>query len=174
MPTVLEPMIAELKMEAETTRRVLDRIPEGQLSWRPHPKSMTLGQLAMHIALIPGALSKVAGADEFDVANAKFEPPMPKDKAEVLATLDGSVSDACAYLGGLNDAAAFATWRMVASGKEIMSMPRIAMLRTIMFNHWYHHRGQFSVYLRMLEIPVPSIYGPSADDNPFKAMMTAA
>jgi uncharacterized damage-inducible protein DinB len=160
-------MLNELQREAITTKRVLERVPADKLSWKPQPKSMTLGQLANHIAMIPGSLSKLAQVDEFDASAAKFDPPMPKAVQEVLATLDAGVKAAQEYVGGLTESALDGKWRMTSHGNEVLAMSRLEFLRAIMLNHWYHHRGQLSVYLRLLDVPVPSIYGPSADENPF-------
>jgi len=167
MIKMLEPISGEIAQEAATTKRVLERVPEDKLTWKPHPKSMTLGQLAMHVATIPGGISKLARVDDFEINPANFAPPVPKSSAEILAALDASVQEAQEYLGGVSEASALGMWRAKMNGKEVMSMPRAGLLRAIMLNHWYHHRGQLSVYLRLLEVPVPSIYGPSADDNPF-------
>jgi uncharacterized damage-inducible protein DinB len=167
MTKITEPMTGELRQEAATTKRVLERVPADKLTWKPHPKSMSLGQLALHVATIPGGIAKMAEADEFDISTANFNSPPPNNTAEILAALDASVQGAEAYLSGLDDSAATRSWRMTRGDREIFAMPRIAMLRMIMLSHWYHHRGQLSVYLRMLDVPVPSIYGPSADDNPF-------
>ena len=164
---IVKAMLRELQREAITTKRVLERVPADQLSWKPKPKSMTLGQLANHVAMIPGNLSKLAQVEEFDASSANFDPPMPKDVQEVLATLDAGVKAAQEYVGGLTETALDSQWRMVLQGKQILAMSRLEFLRSIMFNHWYHHRGQLSVYLRLLDVPVPSIYGPSADENPF-------
>ncbi|MGA2877975.1 MAG: DinB family protein [Bryobacteraceae bacterium] len=167
MIKMLEPMMGEFQQEAATTKRVLDRVPADKLAWKPHPKSMSLGQLAMHVATIPGGISKMAQVDEYEINPQAFNQPGPKDLAEILAALDSSVKTVQEYLGGVSESAAMGNWRLTANGKEVMAMPRAAMLRTIMLNHWYHHRGQLSVYLRLLEVPVPVIYGPSADENPF-------
>jgi uncharacterized damage-inducible protein DinB len=163
----IEPMISEFQQETGTTRRVLERIPADKLAWKPHAHSMTAGQLGMHIALIPGNLSKLARVDEFDLTTANFTPPQPESAAEILTTLDTSVAEAEAYLSALSESSAMGTWRATAGGKEVFSLPRIAFLRSIMLNHWYHHRGQLSVYLRLLEVPVPVIYGRSYDESPF-------
>jgi uncharacterized damage-inducible protein DinB len=167
MTKMLEPMLQEFQQEAATTRRVLERVPAGKLSWRPHPKSMSLGQLSMHVAQIPAGISKLAQVDEFDVGSANFAAPEPRDVQEILTAHEESVKAAEAYVGGISQAAALGRWRMTAGGKEIFAIPRIGLLRTILLNHWYHHRGQLSVYLRLLDVPLPSIYGPSADENPF-------
>jgi uncharacterized damage-inducible protein DinB len=167
MIKMLERMAGEIQQEAVTTKRVLERIPTDKLSWKPHPRSMSLGQLAMHVATIPGSISKLAQLEEFDVSEAKFDPPSPKDAKEILTALDASIKAAQEYLSGVSESAAMGTWRLKANGKEVFTMPRVGLLRTIMLNHWYHHRGQLSVYLRLLEVPVPVIYGRSADENPF-------
>ncbi len=163
----MEPMMAEFQQESATTRRVLQRIPADKLEWRPHPHSMSAGQLAMHIALVPGSITKLAQLDQFDAATANFNPPQPGSMDEVLTTLDASIAAAEAYMEGLSEAAAMAPWSLNAGAKNIFTMPRVVLLRTIMLNHWYHHRGQLSVYLRLLEVPVPVIYGRSYDEDPF-------
>jgi uncharacterized damage-inducible protein DinB len=167
MIAMLEPMSGEIELEAATTRRVLERVPADKLTWKPHPRSMPLGQLAMHVATIPGGISRLAQVDEFEVNPANFAPPVPASAEEILAALDASVKTAQEYLAEVSESSAMGTWRAKANGKEVMSMPRVAMLRALMLNHWYHHRGQLSVYLRLLDVPVPVIYGPSADENPF-------
>jgi uncharacterized damage-inducible protein DinB len=167
MTAMIQPMLGEIQQEAATTRRVLERVPGDKLSWKPHPKSMSLGQLGLHIANIPGGLSKLAQVDEFDASTATFEQAEAGSVAELLTALDTSVKAAEEYLGGLSETAALGDWRLTVRGNEIMKIPRVAMLRSIMLNHWYHHRGQLSVYLRLLDVPVPVIYGRSADENPF-------
>ena len=167
MIPILEPMLSEFQEEAATTKRVLERVPPDKLAWRPHPKSMSLGQLALHVATIPGGLSKLAHLDEFDASQANFEPPVPSDLKEIHAALDQSIRSAQKCLGGMSEQMAHGKWRLTLRGKELFSKPRVGVLRSIMLNHWYHHRGQLSVYLRLLEVPVPVIYGRSADENPF-------
>ena len=161
------PILQEIQQESATTRRLMERIPDDKLGWRPHAKSLPLGQLAMHTAMIPGAFARIGQLDEFDVATASFTPPTPASTAEVLDTLDASTQAAVEFIGGLDAARAGAPWRLLRGSTELFNMPRGAMLRALMLNHWYHHRGQLSVYLRMLDVPMPSIYGPSADENPF-------
>ena len=161
------PMVDELRQEAGTTRRVLERVPGDKLSWRPHPKSMTLGQLAIHVATIPGAICGLAAQDGFDASTADFTPPQPASHDEVLTAFEASLKNAEAYLSGLTPDAAMKPWKMTAGPRELMTLPRVALLRSVLLNHWYHHRGQLSVYLRMLDVPIPVIYGRSADENPF-------
>ncbi len=164
---LVDPLIAELEQEAESTRRVLERIPEDKLGWRPHPKSMSLGQLALHIATTPGGVAQVAAQDTME--SPQFDRPEPKSKREVLEALGQSVAMAMEFLRGLDDARATQNWTMTLAGKAIFSLPRIGFVRTIMLNHWYHHRGEMQVYLRLLDVPVPPVYGPTADENPFVA-----
>lgn len=160
-----EALIQELDQEARTTRRVLERVPGEQLSWRPHAKSMSLGQLALHVASTPGVVARIAEQSIVDAPN--FEQAEARTPDELLAALDDAVATAKGALEAFDDAAMGETWRVMAGEQEVMAMPRGGLLRSIMFNHWYHHRGQLSVYLRLLDVPVPSIYGPSADENPF-------
>jgi uncharacterized damage-inducible protein DinB len=164
-----QPMIAELQQEAGSTRRLLERVPADRLGWRPHPKSMTLGQLALHVARIPGDLANLARHDGIDAATVSFDPPDPAEAAELLSTLEGSIASACDYLASLDDASAAAPWRLAAGAREVFTVPRVALLRSLMLNHWYHHRGQLVVYLRLLDVPIPAVYGRSADENPFAA-----
>jgi uncharacterized damage-inducible protein DinB len=158
--------IGELELEAKTTRRVLERVPENKLTWKPHVKSMSLRQLAQHVATIPGNISGMAKLDGYDVE--KFsEPPALESTAAIVAAFDASVAQAKADLAATDDAAMMKDWSFRMGGNPIMTIPRIGVFRTMLLNHLYHHRGQLSVYLRLLDVPVPSIYGPSADENPF-------
>jgi uncharacterized damage-inducible protein DinB len=144
---------------------VLERVPNDHLAWKPHPKSYSLGQLALHVAQVPAMVAELSL--QSPAAPPAFVQESVKSSAELLPALDQSVAKARTLLGGLDDAAMMATWRLVAGGRELLALPRGAFLRAIMLNHWYHHRGQLTVYLRQLDVPVPSIYGPSADENPF-------
>ena len=167
MIPMLEPMLSEFREEAAITRRVLERVPADKLSWKPHPKSMSLGQLAFHVANIPGSLAQLAQLDEFDASKANFNPPGPSDVKEIHAAFEQSVRSAEDCLCNMSEQKALGKWRLVVRGKEAFALPRTGVLRSIMLNHWYHHRGQLSVYLRLLDVPVPVIYGRSADENPF-------
>ncbi len=164
---ITEPLLNEFRQEVATTRRVLERVPEQKLTWKPHAKSMTLGQLASHIASVPGSVAKIVQQDSFDVNNGNFVPAQPKNMKEVLASLDQSVNDVEQCLLNMSDEEARENWRLLRGSQELMSLPRVGFVRSIMMNHWYHHRGQLSVYLRLLDVPLPSIYGPSADESPF-------
>jgi uncharacterized damage-inducible protein DinB len=159
--------LAELEQEAGTTRRVLDRVPADKLTWRPHAKSMTLGQLALHVAKVPGSLATLSKLDGLDAETVDFEPAQPSKASEILPALEASIAEARAVLTALDEESASGGWRLTAGPREVFTVPRIAFLRTLMLNHWYHHRGQLVVYLRLLDVPVPGVYGPSADENPF-------
>lgn len=162
---IAQALIQELQQEAQSTRRVLERVPAERLSWRPHPRSWSLGQLALHIATVPGSVAEMAARSE--VAPPDFEQAEARSVAEILSTLESSTGKACEILQSLDDAAMGETWRVKDGERELMAAPRGSVLRSILLNHWYHHRGQMTVYLRLLDVPLPSIYGPSADEQPF-------
>lgn len=158
---MIEDWIRELKREAESTRLLLERLPEDNLSWRPHPRSMSLGQLALHAAGVPGGLALLL--DEA-VSEAPVVPlPEPTTRKEVLEALEWSVSLAESRLREWGEDGLRRNWRLVSKGETILEAPRIDMARSLMFNHVYHHRGQLTVYLRLLGISVPGMYGPTAD-----------
>jgi uncharacterized damage-inducible protein DinB len=163
--SLAESLLMEFDQEAQTTKRVLERIPDDKLTWKPHPTSFSLGQLALHIASGPGQIVGAAAQDTAEAPN--FSQPEAKSRQEVLETFTKSMANARSGLNRMDDTRLMSTWRLVRNGKPVMEVPRIAFLRSILMNHTYHHRGQLSVYLRMLNVPVPSIYGPSADENPF-------
>jgi uncharacterized damage-inducible protein DinB len=165
---MIDGLLAELEQEAETTRRVLERIPQAHLTWRPHPKSMSLGQLALHVATVPGNVAEIAAIDTVPEPPT-FVQPEAATASELVPSLNDSVAKAKRSLGGFDNARMSATWRLQSGGRDIMAMPRSAFVRAIMLNHWYHHRGQLLVYLRLLNQSVPSVYGPTADENPFAA-----
>jgi uncharacterized damage-inducible protein DinB len=162
---LVDSILMEIDQEAQTTRRVLERIPENNLTWKPHPKSFSLGQLALHIASVPSGAVAAAVPDTREVPD--FSQPEAKSRQEVLDTFSKSLESAKDTLKKMDDARLMSTWTLTKNGKVVMSVPRIGFIRSILMNQIYHHRGQLSVYLRMLDVPVPSIYGPSADENPF-------
>jgi|HubBroStandDraft_6_1064221.scaffolds.fasta_scaffold14299_1 predicted dithiol-disulfide oxidoreductase (DUF899 family)/uncharacterized damage-inducible protein DinB len=164
---MLDPMLSEFQQEAAVTKRILERVPADKLTWRPHPKSMSLGQLAIHIATVPGALATLAQGDGLDVSQANFQPPQPKSVQDIQTAFEESVRTSETVLNGMSDQAAQGSWKLKRGDTEIFTQPRIGVMRSIMLNHWYHHRGQLSVYLRLLDVPVPVVYGPTADENPF-------
>ena len=162
---IVDPILMEIDREAQTTKRVLDRIPEDKLSWKPHPKAFSLGQLALHIAAVPGNVATAAAQDSFEAPN--FTQTEATSRQEVLDTFAKSQETVKATLNKMDDAKLMSMWSLTKNGKILMSVPRVGFIRSILMNHMYHHRGQLSVYLRILDVPVPSIYGPSADENPF-------
>jgi len=164
---IIEGMLKELEEEAQTTRRVLERVPDDRLGWRPHQKARTLGQLALHIVMVPGGVAQLVSSPSPAPAPQFGPDPSPATSAELIPTLDQSIARAKQLLGGMDDAALTSTWRLTNGDRELFATTRAAMLRSIMLNHWYHHRGQLTVYLRELGVPIPSVYGPSADENPF-------
>jgi uncharacterized damage-inducible protein DinB len=161
------PFVAELQQEAAATRKLLERLPAEKLSWRPHPKSMTLGQLAQHVATTPSIPKNMLVSDTFDAATVDFTPAQPTNVADVRKAFEDSMASACATLGAWTAKDMDAKWRLVAGPKELMTAPKGALVRTLVLNHMVHHRGQLTVYLRMLDVPLPSVYGPSADEQVF-------
>jgi uncharacterized damage-inducible protein DinB len=164
---MIQALLQELEQEAQTTRRVLERVPADRLAWKPHDRSMTLGQLALHVATVPGAIAEISRQSPF--ALPQFAQPSPATASELIPALDQSIAKAREVLQSMDDAALSKTWRAVSGDTEVMAIPVGALFRSIMLNHWYHHRGQLAVYLRQVGAKVPSIYGPSADENPFAA-----
>jgi uncharacterized damage-inducible protein DinB len=160
--------IAEIDQESESTRRMLEVVPADRLDWKPHEKSMSLGTLAMHIATVPGGVAELLKLDTMNMGD--FEgPPSPGSTEEILAALEESLAKAREILGSMDDESMMGMFRLMDGDQEAMSMPKVGLARAIILNHWYHHRGQLSVYLRLLDVPVPSVYGPTADENPFAA-----
>jgi uncharacterized damage-inducible protein DinB len=165
--SIAQTLLQELEQEAQTTRRLLERVPQDRLSWRPHEKGRALGDLAMHVAMVPGSVAEFVSLPSPVQAPEFVDPPAPHTTAGIVEAFNDSVAKAKRILGGMDDATATATWRLMRGDRELMALPRAAFMRAIMLNHWYHHRGQLSVYLRFLGVPLPSIYGPTADENPF-------
>lgn len=164
MPAI-DPILMEIEQESKVTQRVLERVPGDKLTWKPHPRSSSLGQLAMHIAVGQGRLAEIICKDTHEIGT--ITQPQPGSQKEILEAFTQGTADALATLKKLSDSQLLAIWTLTKSGKVLLSVPRVGVIRSILMNHFYHHRGQLSVYLRMLEVPVPSIYGPSADENPF-------
>lgn len=165
MSPIVDPILQELRDEAPATRRLLERVPNDKLGWKPHPKSRSLGELALHVASIPKIAEVIATTQEFSPGGT---PPTPIESADQIRGLfDTNLKAAEAALGKLNDQTVMAPWKFSFRGKEIFNKPRAAALRSNVLNHTYHHRGQLGVYLRLLDVPVPVVYGPTADENPF-------
>lgn len=163
--SIAQAFLAEFEGQALITRRFLERLPEDKLTWKPHEKSMSAGQLAYHLAFVPGGVIRFvqdnpAQAPEF----ANF--PQPASRQEILKLFEESIAAVRSLLPKLDDAAMKEMWRMVGGGREVLVQPRAEFLRDVMFSHWYQHRGQFGVYLRLLNVAVPASWGPSADEPP--------
>ncbi len=166
---IIDSVLTELDQEAAITKRVLERVPGDRLTWKPHQKSMSLGQLALHVAMIPGEVAGMLVANEFEMTPAELNsiPAPPETPADIMKAHEESLAKAKQILSGLDDTAVMTPWSLKVGSVVVFSAPKAGIVRSIVLNHWYHHRGQLSVYLRLLDVPVPSIYGPSADENPF-------
>jgi uncharacterized damage-inducible protein DinB len=172
MMPIADALLQELDQEAQTTRRVLERVPGDRLGWKPHDRSMSLGQLALHVAMVPGAIAEIARQPSIPLPG--FEHPSPTTVSELMPAFEQSIAKARQLLQTIDDGELGKVWRVMDGDKEVMAIPVGALLRTIMLNHWYHHRGQLAVYLRQVGVAVPSIYGPSADENPFMGRRASA
>lgn len=163
----IQDLIVELEQESRSTRRLLELVPADKLAWRPHDKSMSLGQLANHVATIPGRISGMLSGNGFDAKTATFSPPQATSVSEILGSLDQGIADAKKILGAMTAEDAAGPWTLTSGERVIFTLPRLGIARSMLFNHWYHHRGQLTVYLRLLDVPLPVTYGRSADTNPF-------
>jgi uncharacterized damage-inducible protein DinB len=170
--TYTEIFLADLDREAPISRRVLEQVPEGKFDWKPHERSMPLGYLAMMVATMPEWLGMVLGMDELDIApkdGPKFTPPPLKTPADLIRALDAAVEKGRAALRGTDDARLRTPWRLLSGGQVLQETPRHVQIRDGVLSHWVHHRGQLTVYLRLLGAKIPSIYGPSGDEKPAPA-----
>jgi uncharacterized damage-inducible protein DinB len=168
-----QPLIAELRQEAANTRRILERVPEEHNDWKPHEKSMKLGRLATHIAELESWMYMIMATEELDFAKFDYRPSMAESTADLLAKHDENVAQSVSILETSTDEDFAKPWTLRNGEHIYFTMPRINAMRTFAYNHIYHHRGQLSVYLRLLNIPVPGMYGPTADDVPAAASTTA-
>ena len=157
-------ILPEFDHEMGTTRRLLERVPEADFAWRPHEKSFPLGHLAGHIANIPHWVEITFDESSFDAGAAPRSTP-PASVADLLKTFDANVKKARAKIDEQTDPAFFARWTLMNNGAEVFTLPKIAVLRSFVMNHLIHHRGQLTVYLRLRNVPLPSIYGPTADEG---------
>lgn len=162
---IAQSLLAEFEIQAPVTRRFIERLPEDKLAWKPHEKSMSAGQLAFHLATVPGGIVQFVSKNPAE-APKSFTFPQPASVAEILTAFDAGIATVRESLPKFDDGAMEEDWHMQANGKEIFAQPRGLFLRDVMLSHWYQHRGQFSVYLRLLNIPVPASWGPSADEPP--------
>lgn len=168
--TLSEILLPEFDHEMANTRKTLERVPEDKFAWKPHEKSTSLGGLATHLANIPSWTKNTFNQDELDIApvgGPPFRLEEAKSRAELLAAFDKNVADARGALAAAGDEDWQGMWSLLAGGKKIFSLPRTAVMRGFIMSHSIHHRAQLGVYLRLLDVPVPSIYGPSADEGGF-------
>lgn len=162
---LIEPILLELSYEAATTRKMLERVPEAQLAWKPHEKSMSLARLATHLAEIPGWVHSILDQDEFVMGATSYTPLTASSVAEILEMFDRNIATLSEHLRGLTNERLMTTWRLKKGDRVLVEMPRLAMIRTMLINHSIHHRGQLSVYLRLHDVPLPPVYGPTADEG---------
>jgi uncharacterized damage-inducible protein DinB len=162
---IIDALLPEYDHEMGTTRRLLDRVPEAEFAWKPHDKSMSLGQLADHVSRLASWTSVILTSTMFDMDTAgDLTPKVPASRAALLATFDETVAAGRAVLASKTDAELLAPWTLKRGGQEVFTIPRLGAFRSFVLNHTIHHRGQFSVYLRLKDVPLPSIYGPTADE----------
>jgi len=161
---IADAMAMELQHEGAVTRKCLERVPEEKFSYKPHEKSMSLGQLASHIAEANGWMQVIVNEDLFDMDASGYTPYLASNRAELLSTFDAKLAEAIGILQSTPNDRMMAIWKMKMGGKIGVEMPRVAVVRGFVISHMVHHRGQLSVYLRLNNVPVPSIYGPSADE----------
>jgi uncharacterized damage-inducible protein DinB len=167
MHSAVDALRSELDQEADATLRVLQRVPWERFEWRPHLRSMSLGELALHVARIPAEFSRTLEEDDVDFAEVDFSGMEPTVDTDLARELHESLEVARGWLAALDGGKAGAMWSAKSHGHVLFAVPRLALVRSLMFNHLYHHRGQLCLYLRLLEVPVPPVYGPTADENPF-------
>ena len=164
--SIAQSILAEFDQESKATRALLERVPDEKSDWKPHDKSMTLGRLAAHVAESTAWAGTIMETDELDFdGDSNFEPLKPGSTAELLELYDREVADFNERVAGYSDEQFLTEWTMRKGDTVIARMPRLAMVRAFVLNHIYHHRGQLTVYLRLLGVPLPMIYGPTADDS---------
>jgi len=164
---IAQAMLPEFDHEMANTRKTLERVPDEKFDWKAHEKSFSMGSVASHLSNLPSWTNIVVGMDAFDMAPSgqPLKTPPCRSKQEVLDTFDKNVREARKALENEKDEHIFQPWKLLSNGNEILSMPRVAVLRGFVMNHIIHHRAQLTVYLRLNDIPVPSLYGPSADEE---------
>jgi uncharacterized damage-inducible protein DinB len=156
-------LLADFDHEMGTTRKLLERLPEDKLAWKPHAKSMSLGGLATHLGNIPHWASTILNEASFDLATAPPSPDERTSRADIVAAFDQARAQTRAWMDK-TDAEYVSPWTLKRGGQEVFTVPRVAAFRSFVLHHIIHHRGQLSVYLRLHDVPVPAIYGPSADE----------
>jgi uncharacterized damage-inducible protein DinB len=169
--SLVQGLLGEFDHETAVTRKVLARVPADKLDYAPHPKSMTMARLGQHLVDIPSWIGWTLNTEVMDMLKmeAEFKPgPLPTSTEELLATFDKNVAAGRAALAGASEEQLFSMWRMVRGEQELLALPKVAVLRGFVFSHAVHHRAQMALYLRLLDVPVPAIYGPSADESPWQ------
>lgn len=167
---IAQSLLPEFDNEMANTRKTLERVPDGKFDWKPHPKSGSMGWLAGHLANIPHWVTIAVQQDSLDLAPAggpPTPPPAPKNNKELLQNFDRNVADARTAIAAASDEQLMKPWSLLKTGQTILTLPKAGVLRAFVMNHIIHHRAQLGVYLRLNDIPVPSIYGPSADEGSF-------
>ena len=154
----------ELNQQAANTKKVLERIPQDKLTWKPHEKSTAIGRLGMHIAELPNTIVRTIETESFDYAAAPFKPVFPNTTAEIMETFEKSLSKATGLLEKTSDDQLQAIWKALRAGQLVWEMPKGAVIRNTL-NHIIHHRGQLTVFLRLLDVPIPNTFGPTADER---------
>ena len=166
---MLKAFLIEFDHEMRQTRKLLERVPAERFDWRPHPRSKPLGRLARHVAEIPAWTSNLLGAESYDLApdlaRAEEDKPLPVSSAALLEEFDANVARARAHVAAQTDETLAQKWSLRRGGETVVTLPRSAVLRQFLMNHVIHHRGQLALYLRLLDLPVPALYGPSADED---------
>ena len=161
-------LLSEFDYEMANTRKTLERVPEEKFDWKPHDRSMTMGGLATHVANIPTWAARAIRHDSFDMAPQGGPPQratLVTSRDELLETFDKNIADARAAIADASDEHLMTKWSLLSGGETVMTLPRVVVLRSFVMNHQIHHRGQLSVYLRLNDVPVPALYGPSADES---------
>jgi uncharacterized damage-inducible protein DinB len=166
--TIGQSMLSEFDEEMKNTRKMLERVPDDKWGWKPHEKSGTMGWLAGHVGTVPEWIAMTINTEELDYApvdGPSYEPPKITNRKELLAAFDKASAEARAALASVSDQEIVKGWKLLAGGKEIFTLPRVACIRGMCMNHLIHHRAQLTVYFRLVGVPVPGMYGPSADEN---------
>ncbi len=163
--TIAKILFLDYDAEIQNTRRILERIPEDKPDWKPHDKSMPMGRLAVHVARLPEFATTILTTDDLDLATRKFPPLVFESREKLLAQLEETSTEARHALESATDERLQAHWKLSWGGNLIAEGPRAVLYRTMFLNHLVHHRGQLSVYLRLNDVPVPGLYGPSADEQ---------